>query len=96
MKIRGYVRKNCLLQLLEEGQLGVKQLAERVGSDTNVTHGALAHLMSRSLVTAAPDRVRIDGARATVQYGLTCAGIELALQLEPADATADGIPAELM
>lgn len=96
MKIRGYVRKACLWQLLEEGQLGVKQLAERVGSDTNVTHGALAHLMSKRLVTADPVRVRIDGARSTVQYGLTRAGIELALQLEPTDATADGIPADLM
>lgn len=83
MKIRGYARKAVLCQLLDDGQLGVKQLAERVGCNTNIMHGALVHLMYKRLVMADAVRVRIDGARSTVQYGLTRAGIELALELEP-------------
>jgi hypothetical protein len=96
MKIRGYVRRACLWQLLEEGQLGVKRLAELIGCDTNIMHGALLGLIEKKLVTADPVKVRIDGARSTVQYGLTRAGIEVALELEPCDATADGIPTNMM
>jgi hypothetical protein len=96
MTIRGHVRKGCLWQLMEHGQLGAKQLADLIGSDANTIFGAVHHLMGKQLVIADPKKVRIDGARSVVVYGLSRAGIEQALALEPEDATADGIPAELM
>jgi hypothetical protein len=95
-KVRGHVRRSILWNLLQEGQLGVKSLAERAGCDTNVAYGAVLALTIKSLVVVDPVKVRVDGARSTVQYGLTRRGIEVALELEPVDASADGIPADLM
>ncbi len=90
MKLRGFVRRACLWQLMEEGQLSVKQLALLIGVDTNIMFQALHYLLGRGLVQVDPVKVRIDGARGVFIYGLTRAGAELALTLEPQDATADG------
>lgn len=98
VRVQGYVRRGCLYQLLEEGQLGIKQLAENIGTSTNVMFGAVHYFLKLGILIADPVKVRVHGARRTVMYGLSKAGIKLALSLDlqPKDAGADGIPAELM
>lgn len=90
MKPRGFVRRACLWQLLEEGQLSIKQLAALIGVDTIIISQALYHLVGKGWVQTDPVKLRIRGARGVFVYGLTRAGAELALTLQPEDATADG------
>ncbi len=90
MIVRGYARKACLWQLMEHGQLNCMQLAAYIGSDTNTMFGVVNYLKGTGLVLADPVKVRVDGARSTVMYGLSRAGIAHAMTLDRSDATLDG------
>jgi hypothetical protein len=85
----GYVRKGVLWWLLEEGQLTVPELQQRIKAPSNCVHNACQALKYKHLIVAAEEKGFSAGDdRVRTVYGLTRAGIDLALTLPPQN-TAD-------
>jgi predicted ArsR family transcriptional regulator len=85
----GYVRKGVLWWLLEEGQLTVPELQQRIGAPGSGVHNACQALKYKQLIVAAEEKGFSAGDdRSRTVYGLTRAGIDLALTLPPQN-TAD-------
>lgn len=93
----GYLRKGVLWWLLEEGQLTVPELNDRIKAPSNGVHNACQALTYKHLIVASEQKGYSAGDdRLRTVYGLTRAGIDLALTLEPpvaADAAEDPVVA---
>lgn len=82
MSGKRYIQASILATLLDEGTATRPQLVARIGCGCGALHNAMQALMLAGLLCEAPADLRTSRLAA---FGLTKAGIEKALAVDPAE-----------
>ncbi|WP_310627063.1 helix-turn-helix domain-containing protein [Limnohabitans sp.] len=85
MSGKAYIQKSILASLLDEGTATRPQLAELIGCGTANVYTAMRELLKKGFVQRAPYTLDPKSASGLPIFGLTKAGIDVALVIDPSE-----------